>query len=99
MKQGIRHPIVFHMFVCRYLPNLEGKKHPRDRDRCVFTGIDVKVAYDFKLHKLEFIVYGSVLVCKHCTRVGGGSSDGMRLHQEKAGLSWENKQLLLNCFL
>lgn len=81
----MRHPIVFCRFAYRYLHNLEGKKHPRDRVRCVFTGIDVKVAHDLKLHKLEFNVCGSGLVCKHCIRAGGNSSDGMRLHP---GKSW-----------
>lgn len=57
-------------------------KHSRDRD-CVFAVTDVEVAYDLKLHKLEFNVGGSVLVCKHCTRAGGSSSDGMRLHPGK----------------
>lgn len=74
--------------VCLYIgicTTWRGKKEPRDRDRCVFTGIDVKVAYDLKFHKLEFNVCGSVLVSKHCTRAGGSSSDEKRLHP---GKSW-----------
>lgn len=58
-----------------------GKKTPIDRHRCVFTGIDGKVA-------CELNACGSILVCRNRTRVRGKFFRlGMRLYPEK---SWTN---------